>query len=127
MSTPQDEAIFATWTSDLEQDDISVVCMCGELDASSAPEFMTDIHCLVHRRRNLIMDVHLLEYVDSTGVAAIFSTKNALEHAGNRLCLVGCHGLLTKILHSMRVESEISCFEDVNEAVAGLGAWRPQL
>jgi anti-anti-sigma factor len=67
---------------------------------------------------HVVMDVHLLQYVDSTGIAAIFSTKSALEGVGRRLCLVGCHGLVSKILRSALLEDEVLRFDDMDEALS---------
>ncbi|MCE5197701.1 MAG: STAS domain-containing protein [Armatimonadota bacterium] len=120
MSISGSEEIFTTWASDLDEHELSTVCLCGELDASSAPAFISDMKKIISRRRNVIMDVHLLDYIDSTGVAAIISTKNAIEATGHKLGLVGCHGLLTKILHITRIEDELRCFEDIDQAIAGL-------
>ena len=74
--------VFSTWVSDLGESNVCVVYLCGELDASSAPGFLADIAHVVADRGNVIMDVHLLEYADSTGVCAILCTKNAIERAG---------------------------------------------
>ncbi|MCE5313982.1 MAG: STAS domain-containing protein [Armatimonadota bacterium] len=122
MSISGDEEVFTTWVSDLDECELSVVCLCGELDASSVPVFISDVGQLLDRRRNVIMDVHLLEYVDSTGVAAMLSTKSALEALGRRLLLVGCHGLLTKILKITRIENELICYEEITDAIASMNA-----
>lgn len=120
MSAADNGETFTTWASDLNECDLSVACLCGELDASSAPGFIMDMQELLNRRRNVIMDVHLLEYIDSTGVAAMLSTKAALESMGRRLLLVGCHGLLTRILHITRIESELCCYEEIEDAVESI-------
>lgn len=118
MSTYENEDIFTTWTSELAEHDMTVVCLCGELDASTAPSFLSDVQGVVSKPRDVVADVHLLSYIDSTGVAAVLSIRNALQRAGKRLCLVGCHGLLTKILHITRIDTELRCFEDVDDAIA---------
>lgn len=120
MSVSENGEIFTTWATDLDECDLSVACLVGELDASSAPGFILDMQELLNRRRNVIMDVHLLEYIDSTGVAAMLSTKIALESLGRRLLLVGCHGLLSKILHITRIESEFCCYEEIEDAVESI-------
>lgn len=120
MSATENDEIFTTWSDDLVESDITVVYLCGELDASTAPGFLTDIHRIVNRKRNVVMDAHLLSYIDSTGVAAILSTKNALDNEGKRLCLAGCHGLMSKILRLTRIDTHIHCYEDLDTAVAEL-------
>jgi len=120
MSAREDEEIFTTWTYDLDDVDACVLFLCGELDASSAPAFLTDTRQIIGKGRNVIMDVHLLSYTDSTGVAAMLSIGNALETAGRKLLLVGRHGLVSRILDAMRVGSRICCCEDIDQAVQSL-------
>lgn len=122
MQTPGTDEIFTTWISEMADIDASVVFLCGELDATSSPTFLSDIDSEVSRHRDIVLDVHLLSYVDSTGVAAILSIKNAIDSAGKRLCLVGCHGLMSKILDAMGVRQRLECYEDIEEASANLRA-----
>lgn len=120
MSFPDSEEVFTTWTSDVEGHDISVVFLCGELDASSVPGFLSDMQQVIDLKKHVIMDVHLLEYVDSTGVGAILSLGNVLRDGGMQLRLVGCHGLLTRILQMIQIDREICCLEDIDAAVADI-------
>jgi len=120
MSLPTNEEVFTTWTTDMDDLDASIVYLCGELDASSTSAFLTQTHEVVSRHRDVIMDVHLLEYADSTGVAAILSIKNALREAGKKLYLAGCHGLLKKILYTIGADRELVCFEDVDHAAQAI-------
>ena len=123
MAASNNADVFSTWVSDLGEPSVCVVYMCGELDASSAPGFLSDIQHVVARRRNVIMDVHLLEYADSTGVTAILSTRNALERNGHAMCLVGCHGLLTRILETIRAYDRFTRFDDVDSAIREIEHW----
>ncbi len=116
MSTPNDEEIFTTWTYDLDEADARVIYLCGELDATSAPAFLSDTRRIAVEGRNVIMDVHLLCYADSTGVAAMLSIANAVEQSGHRLILVGCRGLLSRILHATQASNVLRCCEDIDEA-----------
>ena len=120
MRGHDESEIFTTWTTELDEPSVSVVCLCGELDASSAPTFLADMQGIVGRLRHVVMDVHLLEYVDTTGIAAVFSVRTALEGVGRRLCLVGCHGLVSKILRSARLEDQVLRFEDMDQAIAAI-------
>lgn len=117
MPSSEYEEVFATWTDDLPGSDTTVVCVCGELDVSVTGEFMGELQQLVARKRNVILDVHLLSYADSTAVAALVSVQNALQEAGKDLKLVGCHGVLHKILRLTRADSQIKCFDDLDSAL----------
>jgi len=120
MSVSENEDIFTTWTSDVQGTNVSIVYLCGELDASSTPSFLADVQEIISRRRDIIMDVHLLSYVDSTGVAAMLSIRNALREFGKNLYLAGCHGLLTKILNTIQVSDDLVCFENADQAIAAI-------
>lgn len=120
--TPADEDVFMTWTKDLNG---NIVCiyLCGELDASGVPAFLTDMHGISGSGKNVILDTHLLSYIDSTGIGALFSIKQALEAKGHGMCLVGCHGLLTKILDITRLHSRVKCYENMDDALGEINAW----
>ena len=117
MSVTGNEEIFTSWVSQLDEAGATVICLCGELDATSAPSFLNDVCPYTNRRRNVILDVHLLSYADSTGVAAIISMRTAIETAGGGLFLVGCHGILNKILDTLGPTSRPPCFDDLDQAI----------
>jgi len=115
--SPADEDVFTTWTKDVNCA-TACVYLCGELDASGVPAFLTDIHGIAASGKDVILDTHLLSYIDSTGLGAVFSIKQALEAKGKKMCLVGCHGLLTKILDLTRLDSKVKCYETLDEALS---------
>lgn len=114
------EDVFTIMTRDIPCSNVSVWCMCGELDASTVPAFLAEAQEIIERQRNVIMDVHLLEYVDSTGVSAMLSTRNALKTIERDICIVGCHGLLTKIIRLAQVEAELHCMDGLDSAFEAL-------
>ena len=119
---PADEDVFTTWTKDLNGAAVAVVYLCGELDASSVPAFLTDMHGITDSGKSIMMDTHLLSYIDSTGVGALFSIKQALRAKGHGLCIVGAHGLLSKILDVTRLNREVNCYESADEAMAEINS-----
>lgn len=114
------EDVFTSLTEDIPCSDVSIWCLCGELDASTVPIFLAEARRIIEQQRNVIMDVHLLEYVDSTGVSAMLSIRNALKTVEKNLCIVGCHGLLTKILRLTQVETELQCVDGLDSAFEAL-------
>lgn len=117
-----EEEVFTTWTKQLDDAAVSIVYLCGELDASSAPTFLTDMQPLINAERSLVMDTHLLSYIDSTGLGAMFSIKQALARAGRGICIVGAHGLLSKIMQVTRADHEFHCYDNVDEAMTEYGS-----
>lgn len=122
MTETDKDEVFSSLVRDLESTSISVLCLCGELDASTVPGFLDDAHDVIERRRHVIMDVHLLDYVDSTGVAAMLSTRNALKTAGKGICLVGCRGLLSRVLQITQTHMELPCADDLDAAIEMLNS-----
>jgi len=122
MSGTDEDEVFSSLIKDIESTNVSVLCLCGELDASTIPGFIDDAHDVIERRRNVIIDVHLLDYIDSTGVAAMLSTRNALEAVGRKMCLVGCHGLLSKVLEITQTQLALPCLEDLDTAIRVLSS-----
>ncbi len=117
MPASDSEEIFTTWMSELDEGNVAVVYMCGELDASTAPSFLSEVQSLAGAGRSVIMDVHLLSYIDSTGVGALLAIKKALERAGKRMALAGCHGLLARILEITHTQAEFPCCSDLDAAL----------
>ena len=117
MVASNDE-VFTTWTKELDDAPVSIIYLCGELDASSVPGLLGDVHDVVSGSRNIMIDTHLLSYIDSTGLGALFSIKQALQGTGRGLCIVGAHGLLPKILQITHADTEFRCYDSVDEAMA---------
>ena len=115
-----DEEVFTTWTKELEDSPASIAYLCGELDASSVPALLGSLQPLVTGDRNIVVDAHLLSYIDSTGLSALLSIKQAVGRSGRGLCIVGAHGLLTKILQVTRADREFACYETADEALADM-------
>ena len=117
-----DEEVFTVWTKDLEGSSVCIAYLCGELDASSIPAFLSNLQPLLVGDRSVVVDAHLLSYIDSTGLGALLSVKQALRRSGRGLCIVGVHGLLTKMLQLTRADREFACYETVDEAVEQIGS-----
>jgi anti-anti-sigma factor len=117
-----DEEVFTTWTKELEDLPVSIAYLCGELDASSVPALLGGLQPLVAGNRNILVDAHLLSYIDSTGLSALLSIKQAVGRSGRGLCIVGAHGLLTKILQATRADREFACYETADEALADMNS-----
>lgn len=120
MSGQDDTAVFTTLISNLDDQRACVVCLCGELDVSTVPQFLVEMRTVVGRRKHVIMDVHLLEYADSTALAAILSARKAIEQMGRKFCLTGCHGVVAKVMNVILVGGHIDRYEDVSTALQSI-------
>ncbi len=121
MTAGANEEVFTTWTKDIDDLSVSIAYLCGELDASSIPTLLANLHALVKSNRDIVVDAHLLSYIDSTGLSALLSIQQALKRSGREMCIVGAHGLLTKILQLTRADREFKCYDTIEEALESVG------
>ena len=97
----------------------TLVTLTGELDIAAAPALITELREVISRGRGpVILDVRELTYVDSSGLAVIASTVNALKKAGRALMAFGCHGIFQRALHLSRLDREVACFSTLDEALS---------
>ncbi len=113
-----DDEVFTTWIKNLDDLPVAVVYLCGELDASSVPALLGDLYEVINGYRSILFDAHLLSYIDNTGLGALLSIKQAMQSSGRGLCIVGAHGLLTKILSASGADVEFRCYQTAEEAMA---------
>ena len=76
-----------------DEDDVRVVAVVGEVDASNAEDVRTvALETLPNSARGLILDLRGLSYLDSAGIAFIFEAAERLGLRGQRLALVVAPG-----------------------------------
>lgn len=114
----RDDEVFTTWIKNLDDLPVAVVYLCGQLDASSVPALLGDLYEVINGYRSIMFDAHLLSYIDNTGLGALFSIKQAMHGRGRSVCIVGAHGLLSKILSASGTDAEFRCYQTADEAMA---------
>jgi anti-anti-sigma factor len=88
----------------VDTDDSLVIYMVGECDIETVPELMDELSKAVKSGKNVILDVHLLTYMDSTGISAIASANESLSEKNKELSIVGSHGIFSKIIKLTRLD-----------------------
>src|ERR1700712_1503402 len=72
-----------------DEDDLRVVAVGGEVDASNAEDMRSAaLEGFPNSARGLILDLRNLSYVDSAGIAVIFEAGERLGRRGQALALV---------------------------------------
>ena len=116
--TPQNILTLET----AEQDDSIVVYMIGECDIQTVPQLMEELSRAIHGEKNIILDVHLLTYIDSTGILAIISTQESLNEQRKQLRIVGAHGIFSKVAKIVRLDRVVNFYDTVEDAKSGINA-----
>jgi stage II sporulation protein AA (anti-sigma F factor antagonist) len=72
-----------------DEDDVRVVSVGGEVDASNAEELRAAaLDGLPNAGRGMILELQQLTYIDSAGIAFIFDAAERLRRRGQALALV---------------------------------------
>jgi|tagenome__1003787_1003787.scaffolds.fasta_scaffold19211394_2 anti-sigma B factor antagonist len=72
-----------------DEDDLRVVEVTGELDASNADDVRaTAVDDVANSLHGLVLDFRRLDYIDSAGIALVFDVGERLVRRGQKLALV---------------------------------------
>lgn len=97
--------------------DVRVIHLVGECDLSTASMLGTELNQAIADGRHVVLDVHLLTYIDSTGVLTIATAQETLAQNRRQLRIAGAHGILSRILRISRLDGHIPTHETVDEAI----------
>jgi len=109
----------------IEQNDFLVVYMIGECDIETVPQLMEELSRAIHNGKNVILDVHLLTYIDSIGISAIVSTQENLREDGKQLRIVGAHGIFSRVVKLVHLDQIVEFFDTVEDAKNGINVRSP--
>jgi anti-sigma B factor antagonist len=102
-----------------DTDDAVTIYMVGECDIDTVPMLMEELTKALQSGRNVILDVHLLTYMDSTGISAIASAHESLADQRASLRVAGAHGIFSKVVKLTRLDQIVDFYETVEDARVG--------
>jgi anti-sigma B factor antagonist len=98
-----------------ECNDQLVVALSGELDVADAASVAAVLAELADRARQIIVDLECLEFIDSSGLAALVRARKHARHVGGDLLLAAPQEQVLRILAVTRLTDVFSvhgCVED---------------
>lgn len=104
----------------------AVLCLSGDLDASSARFVKERIQTLVqtYGRVHLVFDLSELTFVDSHGLTVLFEAKRRVTERGGMMVLVGLRGQPYRVLGSILDDDFFVAVATVAEARTAIEAAR---
>jgi anti-sigma B factor antagonist len=107
-----------------EQDGIVIAHLSGELDISVAPSLGDSITAAVPTSAHaLVVDCTALEFIDSSGIAMLFSLVRRLGGRRQQLHVVAPQGQpVRRVLEIVEFDRAAPVHESLEEALAGLSA-----
>ncbi|KAA1374788.1 STAS domain-containing protein [Aeromicrobium fastidiosum] len=84
--------------------DGTVLSVSGEIDMQTVPELRSKVDDLDVAHRTLVLDLHGVEFVDSSGLGALLGIKKQQDRGGGRLVLARMSAPVARILQITRMD-----------------------
>jgi anti-sigma B factor antagonist len=107
-----------------ERDSQVVVVLRGELDVAVAVRVVAELSVVAARERDMIVDLAGLEFIDSSGLAALARVRKRARHAGGDLLLAAPQQQVLRLLTLTRLIDVFSVHASVDEAARDAGRSR---
>jgi anti-sigma B factor antagonist len=107
--------------SSRESDGRAVVALCGKLDVADAAGGAAALNAVAVRARELIVDLAGLEFIDSSGLAALLLARKQARKAGGDLLPAGPQDQVLRVLAATRLTGVFSVQASVGQAAGRVG------
>ena len=104
-----------------EGDGQVIVALRGVLDVADAASVAVALTAAAARQRDIIIDLAGLEFIDSSGVAALVRGRRQARHAGGELLLAAPQQQVLRVLTLTRLIDGFPVHASVAEAVGSAG------
>jgi anti-sigma B factor antagonist len=94
-----------------------IVALRGVLDITDAASVAVALTAAAARQRDIIIDLAGLEFIDSSGVAALVRGRRQARHAGGELLLAAPQQQVLRVLTLTRLIDVFPVYASVAEAV----------
>ena len=101
-----------------------VVALYGELDVADAPAVADALVAVVAGGPRVVVDLAALDFIDSSGVAALAYARRHARQAGGDLLLAAPRQQVLKVLDIIRLVDDFCVHATVAEAVGSAGGSR---
>jgi anti-sigma B factor antagonist len=102
-----------------------VVALRGELDIAGAAGVAAVLAAVAARKPEIVVDLAGLEFIDSSGVAALARGRQHARHAGGDLLLAAPRQQVLRVLTLTRLIDVFPVHVSVEEAASSAGRLRP--
>jgi anti-sigma B factor antagonist len=101
-----------------------VIALGGELDSVDAAGVAAALVTVAARKPEIIVDLAPLEFIDSSGVAALARGRKLARHAGGDLLLAAPRQQVLRVLTVTRLADDFSVYASVEDAADSIGRSR---
>jgi len=116
--------VFSTDLSTSECDGAVVVALHGELDVVDAAAIAATLVTVAVRASRIIVDLAGLEFIDSSGIAALAYARRHARQAGGDLLLAAPRQQVLRVLAITRLVDDFCVHASVDEAAGSAAGSR---
>ena len=109
-----------------EGDGLAVAVLRGELDVAYAASVAASLAAIAASQREIIVDLAGLEFIDSSGVAALVRARTRARHAGGDLLLAAPQRQVLRVLAITHVIDAFAVYACVDDAAGRARSPQPQ-
>jgi anti-sigma B factor antagonist len=113
--------MFSTDLSTRSCDGYAVVALRGELDLADAAIVAAELAAVAARQPRIIVDLDGLDFIDSSGVAALAHGRRQAWQAGGDLILAAPQRRVMRVLAIIRLAEAFSVYATAEEAAREAG------
>jgi anti-sigma B factor antagonist len=117
--------MFSVDLSTSEYGGYVVVALRGELDIAGAAGVAAALAAVAARKPEIVVDLAGLEFIDSSGVAALARGRKHARHAGGDLLLAAPRQQVLRVLTLTRLIDVFPVHSSVDGAASSAGPGRP--
>ena len=99
-----------------EEHGLSIAAFRGDIDFNSSPEARRVLLELVENRRDLMVDMSSVDYIDSSGVASLIEAFQSAKTTGRRFGLVAVSAPALRVLQLAHLEKVLPIYDSVAAA-----------
>jgi anti-anti-sigma factor len=99
-------------------DDVVILKFTGEFDAFNLPTFSQKIDAMIGAGdRQLILDLHLLKFINSAALGYLIKTSKRLKEQGGGMVLARPSRFIQKTLVTLGLDGVFTAFQSVEDAI----------
>jgi anti-anti-sigma factor len=121
LQTQEGAPVVSMDLSTCESDGLAVVALRGELEVADAASVAAALAAVAARAPEIIVDLAGLEFIDSSGMAALVLARVQARRAGGDLLLAAPQDQVMRVLAVIRLADVFSVHASVHEAAGTAG------
>lgn len=98
-----------------DESDYAVVELTGDVDLSCSPDARATILGCLNSKRNVLVDLSAVTYIDSSGVASLVEGYQTAKKSNLKFGLIGVSDAALSVLQLARLDKVFPIHENVEE------------